>query len=139
MALIGDEQAREPYCYLETVGRVTGRRRRVELWFAAAGDTLYFLAGGGEATHWVRNLDHQPEARVRVGGTTLPAAGRRIAGQPEEPTARRLLAAKYQGWREGRPLSTWARDSLPIALDLRSPAVADGAREGRLPPDRDSG
>ena len=28
------------------------------------------------------------------------------------------MAAKYQGWREGRPLSTWAREALCMAIDL---------------------
>jgi hypothetical protein len=31
--------------------------------------------------------------------------------------ARRLLAAKYQGWREGRSLSGWARTAVPIAIE----------------------
>ena len=29
-----------------------------------------------------------------------------------------LLAAKYQGWREGGRLSSWARTALPIAIDI---------------------
>lgn len=28
------------------------------------------------------------------------------------------LAAKDQGWREGHALSSWARNSLPVAIDL---------------------
>ncbi len=36
----------------------------------------------------------------------------------EDALARRLLAAKYQGWSEGRSLSAWARESLPVAIDL---------------------
>jgi hypothetical protein len=41
----------------------------------------------------------------------------------DEHLACRLLAAKDQAWREGRPLSAWARDSLPVAVDL---ALAPG-------------
>ena len=30
--------------------------------------------------------------------------------------ARRLLAAKYQGWTDGAPLSAWAAGSLPVEI-----------------------
>ena len=108
----------EAYCYLETVGRRSGKPRVVELWYGARGDTIYFLAGGREAAHWVRNIRAHPAVRVRVGGRTYPGRGRFIEGTDEEPLARRLLAAKYQGWSEGRPLSRWAREALPVAVDL---------------------
>jgi len=119
--ILSQAQADEPYCYLETVGRVTGKRHTVELWFAADPDrrAVYILAGGGEAAHWVRNIDRQPRVRLRVGGRSLDGRGRRIAGSERETLARESLAAKYQGWREGRPLSRWAATSLPIAIDLQ--------------------
>ena len=34
--------------------------------------------------------------------------------------ARRLLAAKYQGWKEGKPMSGWATTALPVAIDLQA-------------------
>lgn len=43
---------------------------------------------------------------------------RTIEGEPAEPLARRMLAAKYQGWREGQPLSPWAAGSLPVEIEL---------------------
>jgi deazaflavin-dependent oxidoreductase (nitroreductase family) len=120
--ILSSAEADEPYCYLETVGRVTGKRHTVELWFAADPDrrAVFILAGGGEATHWVRNIDHHPDVRLRVGGRTLEGSGQRIAGSEHETLARQSLAVKYQGWREGRPLSRWAATSLPIAVDLRA-------------------
>jgi hypothetical protein len=36
----------------------------------------------------------------------------------DDALARELLAAKYQGWRAGAPLSGWARTALPVAVDL---------------------
>ncbi|HYM14238.1 MAG TPA: hypothetical protein VEZ14_01605 [Dehalococcoidia bacterium] len=36
--------AAKDYCYVTTVGRVTGRPHTVEIWFATAGPTLYVLA-----------------------------------------------------------------------------------------------
>ena len=106
------------FCYLETVGRVTGRPHTVEMWYAAAGRTLYLLAGGGERADWVRNLRKQPRVRVRVGPTTYDATAAVIAGEPEEARARELLAAKYYGWQSGPLPNEWARRALPVALRL---------------------
>jgi deazaflavin-dependent oxidoreductase (nitroreductase family) len=119
---LSSANAREPYAYLETIGRVTGRRHVVELWFGTADDgrAVFILAGGGEQTQWVRNIDRDPHVRIRIGGRSHDGIGSRIAGTDREASARRLLAAKYQGWSEGKPLSGWARESLPIAVDLES-------------------
>lgn len=57
-----------------------------------------------------------PRVRVRIGGRTLEGRARVIEGDKREPLARRLLATKYQGWSEGRPLSGWARGSLPVEI-----------------------
>ena len=111
---------REPYVWLTTVGRRTGEPRTVELWFGLDGTTVYFLAGWGERTHWVRNaLAHPHGVRVRLGATSYAGRARAPAiGSDEERRARRMLAAKYQGWREGSPLSRWAATSSCLAVDL---------------------
>lgn len=109
-------------CRLETIGRTSGMPREIEIWFAADGDRVYFLSGGRDDAHWVRNLRADPRARVRMGGRWFSGTAREIEGQAEEPRARELLAAKYQGWREGRPLSEWASESLPVAIDLTGDA-----------------
>lgn len=111
--------AAQPYCWLTTTGRRTGRERTAELWFAAEGRTIYVLAGGRERTGWLHNLRAEPRARMRLGSVQHVVVARTdIEGSSEEAMARRLLAAKYQGWREGRPLSRWAATSLPVAFDL---------------------
>ena len=111
--------AAEPeYCYLTTTGRRTGDPHEVEIWFGRAGDTLYLLSGGGEKADWVRNLRAEPRVRVRLGGATSDATARLVDDPAEDATARRLLAAKYQGWQEGEPMSGWARTALAVALDL---------------------
>jgi deazaflavin-dependent oxidoreductase (nitroreductase family) len=107
-------------CYLTTTGRVTGRAHEIEIWFAAqpGSQTLYLLAGGRERADWVRNLRAQPAARVRVGATTFAGRGAIIEGRADEQLARDLLADKYGEQQPDGALSRWARESLPVAIEL---------------------
>jgi deazaflavin-dependent oxidoreductase (nitroreductase family) len=112
--------AEADYCYLTTTGRVTGRPHEIEIWFGADGDRIYLLSGGAERSDWVRNIRRDPGVRIAIGESVF--TGRAVpVGNPEEAKARRLLAAKYQGWRDGMPMSNWARTALVVAIDL-SPA-----------------
>ncbi|HEX4897955.1 MAG TPA: nitroreductase family deazaflavin-dependent oxidoreductase [Candidatus Limnocylindrales bacterium] len=112
--------ARRSVCDLETVGRTSGLPRVIEIWFAAdpEHDRIYVLSGGRDRAHWVRNIRNDPAVRVRIGERWLAGGGRIVGPGPEDLAARRLVAAKYEDWREGRSLSSWARTSLPVAVDL---------------------
>ena len=119
---IDPELAQQSLCYLETVGRVSGRPRRVEIWFAADPDRdrIYLLSGGRDRAHWVRNLRRNPAVRVRIGGRTFAGRAVEIEGGPDDGLARRLLVEKYEGADQPGALGGWARESLPVAIDLDS-------------------
>ena len=106
----------EQFCYLTTVGRRTGRPHEIEIWFGLEGDTFYLLSGGGRRSDWVLNLEAEPQVQVRVGDESFSAVARIVTEETEDALARRLLATKYQGWKEGEPMSTWAQTALPIAI-----------------------
>lgn len=108
----------EAFCYLTTVGRRSGRPHTIEIWFARENGTLYLLSGGGEAADWVRNLRQTPAVQVRIGSRTVTARAREITTPEEDALARRLLDEKYMSWKTGKRLSSWARNALPIAVDL---------------------
>jgi deazaflavin-dependent oxidoreductase (nitroreductase family) len=110
--------AGESFCYVTTVGRRTGRPHTIEIWFGQSDGTLYLLSGGGDRSDWVRNVQANPEVQVRVGSASTPARARIVTDPNEDVAARRLLAEKYQGWREGAAMSGWARTALPVAIDL---------------------
>jgi deazaflavin-dependent oxidoreductase (nitroreductase family) len=112
--------ARRSVCRLETIGRTSGLPRELEIWFAVENDRIYLLSGGRDRAHWVRNLRRNPAVRVRVGGRWYEGTARAVDAEtdPDDRRARELLAAKYQGWAPGRPLSAWARTSLPVVIDL---------------------
>jgi deazaflavin-dependent oxidoreductase (nitroreductase family) len=110
--------AGDSVCHLATVGRTSGRRRVIEIWFATDGGVVYFLAGGRDRAHWVRNILADDRVQLRLGGTTLAGRGRLVDDPDEDLQARQLVAAKYQRWTPGAKLSGWAATSLPVAVVL---------------------
>jgi deazaflavin-dependent oxidoreductase (nitroreductase family) len=111
--------AEKDFAYLTTTGRVTGKEHTIEIWFGLQGGRIYMLSGGGDGADWVKNLRKTPRVRVRIGTQATTAKARILrAGTTEDELARRLLDGKYQGWSEGKRLSSWARNALPVAIDL---------------------
>jgi deazaflavin-dependent oxidoreductase (nitroreductase family) len=113
-------QIKEPYCYLTTTGRVSGKPHTIEIWFGHTAErpsTIYLMSGGRDRSDWVRNLLQEPAVRVRIGKREFDARARVVEGTDEDPTARALLFAKYQ---EGyaNDLTSWRETSLPVAIDL---------------------
>src|SRR5436190_15299600 len=106
--------ASESYCYLTTVGRVSGKQRAIEIWFGLEGETLYMLSGGRDRSDWVRNLIKTPDVRVRIGERTFEGRARVVSDPDEDARARRLLFEKYSSGYSG-DLSNWRETALPIA------------------------
>lgn len=110
--------ANEDFCYLTTLGRRSGKPHTIEIWFARENGTLYLLSGGGDSADWVRNLRKTPAVKVRIGSRTVAARAREVSAHDEDALARRLLDEKYMGWKTGKRLSSWARNALPVAIEL---------------------
>ena len=108
--------ASEPFLYLTTVGRRTGRPHRIEIWFAAQDGRVYLLSGGRERSDWVRNLQANAHVTVELGDEThAGVAGVLQPGTDEDQRARELLVGKY---REGDNLDEWGRTALPVAIEF---------------------
>ena len=112
-----DPLVAESFCYLTTVGRVTGAPHEIEIWFALVPNrrTLYMLAGNPNSD-WVKNLRKEPNVTVRVSEETFPARARIVEGADEDKLARDLLVEKYE--RTPGSLQNWRERALPVALDL---------------------
>jgi len=110
--------ADEDFAYLTTTGRKSGKPHRVEIWFALDAGRMFMLSGGGERADWLKNIRKDPNIRVQVGSRTTPARAR-VARGADDQRARELLDAKYMGWKRGKKLSSWARDSVPIVIEFR--------------------
>lgn len=117
--------AGEPFLYLSTIGRRTGRPHRIEIWFAAHGGRLYLLSGGHERADWVRNLQANPRVTIELGDETHVGVAHVLdAGAAEDQLARELLLAKYAQAEDD--LDDWGRTSLPVVVEF--PADTQGAR-----------
>jgi len=90
------------YLYLTTTGRVTGQPREIEIWFAEHGGRFYLIAERKSA-NWVRNIQSQPQVKVRVGDAEFSAIARIVRDDSEPqlaPVVKALFDAKY-GWCDG--------------------------------------
>ena len=108
--------ADEDFCYLTTVGRVSGRPHEIEIWFAIESNSLYMLSGGRDRSDWVKNLRRNPEVTVRLAGEYFEGHARLVESEEEDELARRLLVEKYE--HNPGSLANWRRTALPIAVDL---------------------
>src|ERR1700722_15508898 len=90
------------YLYLTTTGRVTGQPRQIEIWFAEHGGRFYLVAER-ESANWVRNIQSQPQVKVRVREAEFNAIARVVHNDRESTLAaivKALFDAKY-GWSGG--------------------------------------
>ena len=110
----------EPYCYLTTTGRRSGRPHEIEIWFTALGDSLYLISGGRDRSDWVHNLQANPLASVRVGAVTFPVTARVPVHPGEERTAAiEHLHDKYAVQVSGS-VDDWKRTGFIVALDTKA-------------------
>lgn len=111
--------AAEPFCYLTTTGRVTGRPHTIEIWFALRERTIYILSRNGPHARadWVRNLAKAPAVTIRIRDRELSGIARIVEDPDEDALARRLLLDKYEPTYAG-DLTNWGRTALPVAVDL---------------------
>jgi deazaflavin-dependent oxidoreductase (nitroreductase family) len=109
--------ASEPFLYLTTRGRRSGRPHRIEIWFAADDERLYLLAGGRERADWVRNIQASPRVLVELGAETRAGVARILApGTPEDQRARWLLVDKYADAQDD--LNEWGWTALPVVIEF---------------------
>jgi deazaflavin-dependent oxidoreductase (nitroreductase family) len=105
------------FAYLTTTGSRTGAKHSVELWYRRLGDTAWFLAG--QRSDWIANATAHPAVTIRIGSESAELAGlARVVTGPDADDARRAMAARYDDWIEGQPLSGWALTATALAVDL---------------------
>ena len=109
--------AEEDFCYLTTIGRISGRSHTIEIWFALHEQTLYMLSGGRDKSDWVKNALHTPTVQMKINSTIFSGTARLVTDTGEDALARKVVFEKYVP-RSSDDLVDWSRISLPIAVDI---------------------
>lgn len=108
--------ASEPYAYLTTIGRRTGRPHRIEIWFGVEEGRVFLMSGGRDRADWVRNLQANPRLELELGDGMYSGLARMLEdGTSDDQRARDLLVGKYQ---QGSELEEWGRTSLAIVVEF---------------------
>jgi deazaflavin-dependent oxidoreductase (nitroreductase family) len=113
-------------CDLSTIGRRSGRPRRVEIWYVVV-DGRVVVTGTPGARHWLANLREHPGAvlHLRDPERDVPV----VAVEVTDPAERTRIAEEawhLQPWYADQPytLADWVRSSPMVAL---IPDVAAGS------------
>ena len=105
----------QPYCYVTTAGRVTGRDHEIEIWFAGGEESIYLISGGQERSDWVRNLQATPPRRCAWETRrprSPPASPRAVGARGKERRA--AIDALYDKYGDQVTTSRpgWHRDAF---------------------------
>lgn len=111
-------------CELSTLGRGSGRTRRVEIWYVVL-DGQIVLTGTPGARHWLANLRDHPQAvlHLREPASDLGVVAREVT----DLAARRRVAEqawRLQPWYAAQPFSIddWVNGSPMVTLTPTVPA-----------------
>jgi deazaflavin-dependent oxidoreductase (nitroreductase family) len=111
---------------LETVGRRSGKRRRIPVGKALDGDTLWIVAEHGRRAGYVRNVEANPRVRVKVGRSWRSGTARPMPD--DDPRARQRAIPNK---RNSAMVRAMGSDLLTVRVDLEP--EASGAPPGRRP------
>jgi deazaflavin-dependent oxidoreductase (nitroreductase family) len=110
------EIADKQILYLTTVGRRTGLKRKIEIWFVIYRDCFYLFAETGEAAAWIKNIRRNPEVVVRIGERQIGATARVLNRETDRELWDQVaaIADRKYGWGDG----------LPVEITPFTPCVA---------------
>jgi deazaflavin-dependent oxidoreductase (nitroreductase family) len=119
---------------LTTVGRKTGKRRRKCVRAIREGDRAYLVSLKGSRGAWFRNLEVEPEVRLRIRGGFFRGRAREITDPEELAHAKAVYSGRvnrldwieYRMHRPDRPTEAkiralhekWFDDGTPVVIEL---------------------
>jgi hypothetical protein len=92
-----EAHADDDVCRFVTVGRRTGRRHDIEIWFAVIDGEVSLIAGGGPRTDWWQNALAHPSVELRIGDTVVTGVARPALGEKRGAVGA-AMGPKYGGW-----------------------------------------
>ncbi len=89
--------------YLDTRGRKSGRKHRIEIWFVHHAGKYYIFSELGEKADWVQNIKQNANVQFSVGEETFDGIGRLVDSNGVIELVKQvssLMKAKH-GWSDG--------------------------------------
>lgn len=101
------------HCLVETTGRKSGQTRRTVVGYTRSGSTVWVVAEQGRHAGYVRNLEANPQVRLRLGGRWRPAIATLVDG--DDPMER---LATFGDERHAALVRRFGTSLLSIRFDL---------------------
>ena len=108
-----DDWQQHQYCYLTTVGRVSGRPHTIEIWFVVNDGHIWLFTESDGHADWVRNLRREPKVTIRIGETEVSANAEVVDAEPNA-LVRRELAERYRATDDD--LDEWVSNALVVRV-----------------------
>jgi len=109
--------ADEKYIYLTTRGRKTGNPHTVELWFAIAGEKIYFSHEGGY-TDWMKNILEDGRVEFKIGKTQFKGNARIAEAGEVFELGKHALYLKYYGKADEDAINEWFSESTITEISM---------------------
>jgi len=92
--------------YLNTIGRRTGLRRQIEIWFVVCRERFYLFAEMGEAAGWIKNIRRNPNVAIRIKEYQTEATARVLDREADRQLWDEVaaIAERKYGWGDGLPV-----------------------------------
>lgn len=101
------------HAIVETTGRKTGKRRRTVVGVHEEGDTLWVVAEQGRHAAYVRNMEANPQVRIRLRGRWRSATGHLV--DDDDPVKR---VESFGRERHARLVTSMGTSLLTLRFDL---------------------
>jgi deazaflavin-dependent oxidoreductase (nitroreductase family) len=80
---------------ITVVGRKTGKKISIPVWFVADGQKLLLLPVGGSSSNWYKNVVKKPEIELAVSGKKATAEARPMTDKKEIADILDMFSVKY--------------------------------------------
>lgn len=105
------------YALLETTGRKSGQSRRVPVGDGLEGETFWIVAEHGRRAGYVRNIEANPQVRVKVRGRWHTGTARLLPD--DDPRERqRKLGTKLSRRMNATAVRAFGTDLMTVRIDL---------------------
>lgn len=100
---------------ITTIGRRTGRARRIEIWWLHL-DGRFFITGTSGPRHWLANLNANPAIVIHALGQDFPGTATLVA---DPDLRRRVFGARHAGWYTTQePLESLVANAPMVEVNL---------------------